>query len=112
MTRSLNGLVANAVQTAPSGVVNAETRFTFRQEGARVWAEYSGGRIARGFLVGLREGDRLTFRYCQLQTDGTLDGGESHCELGESAEGLIQIIERFAWASRPGTGENVIQQLP
>ncbi|MBP1137885.1 hypothetical protein JOE31_004117 [Arthrobacter sp. PvP023] len=34
-----------------------------------VWAEYSGGTILRGYLVGTRTADTLNFRYSHVSTD-------------------------------------------
>ena len=109
---NLDGLQMNAVQTAPNGVINRDTIFRFTQERDTVWASYAGGRIVRGFLVGVVQDTRLTFHYCQSETGGTLNSGHSRCELQYNADGLVQIIEHFEWASRAGTGMNIIQEIP
>lgn len=100
----------NAVQTAQNGVIGEETIFRFGQDGNRVWAQYSGGQIDHGYLVGIVEGDKLTFRYCQMSVDGSLDGGESNCDL-EVKDGLVRIVEHFNWETRPGGGTNIIQEV-
>lgn len=110
MPISLDGLRMNAVQTAPGGVVDRATVFQFHQHDQDVWAEYAGGRVRRGYLVGRIDGARLTFRYCQAQDDGVLDGGRSECEV-HRRDGLVQVVERFQWESRPGSGENILQEL-
>ena len=105
----LDGLRMNAVETAPNGAINADTIFRFEQTGARVHAEYAGGRVELGHLVGLVRGATFAFRYCQLHDDGTLHGGQSNCELRRADDGRLQIIEHFEWDDGPGT--NVIQEL-
>lgn len=110
MQFNLNGLKMNAIQTDPEGVIGAETIFEFSQNDNIVLAEYSGGRIRKGYLVGIIAGSNLNFRYCQVQMDNQLDGGESDCEL-RLKDGLIQIIENFSWESRQGSGQNIIQQI-
>ncbi len=107
---NLDGLLMNAVETDPNGVIGVDTIFRFRQSEAFVHAEYSGGKIHQGYLVGIISGSKFQFRYCQLELDGTLNGGESNCEL-ERVDDLIRIVEHFEWESRPGGGRNVIQQL-
>lgn len=107
---NLDGLVMRAVETDPNGVISAETTFEFKQSGTTVLAEYKGGRIQAGNLIGTISIDKLEFRYCQIQTDGTLDGGVSHCEL-KYENGFVQIIEHFNWESRDGQGRNVIQAI-
>lgn len=110
MQFNLDGLKMNAIKTDPNGIIGPETIFSFTQKNNVVRAEYSGGRIQHGYLIGILNGSKLHFRYCQLQTTGELDSGESNCEL-RFENNLIQIIENFAWESRPGTGQNIIQQL-
>ncbi len=110
MTANVDGLKMNVVTTSPNGVVGADTIFEFHQRGDAVWAEYSGGMIQRGFLVGTLDGVTLNFRYCQRQTDGVLDGGSSVGEVQE-VHGRTRIVERFQWASRDGGGENVFEEI-
>ena len=109
---NLDHITMTAIQTAPHGVVNNETVFNFRQHEQVVTADYVGGKIMNGYLVGLRDANRLTFSYCQLQTDGRLDHGHSQCEVAVSENGRIRITEHFAWGSRGGdTGVNILEEL-
>ena len=109
---NLDGIKANARDTAPGGVVGPETIFIFRQEGRVVEAIYAGGQVLRGFLVGTIEDDTLRMQYCQLDIDGRLDGGHSICDLQRTDDGRVRIVEHFEWATRDGNGNNVIEQLP
>ena len=109
---SLEGRTMHASKTAPGGVVNADTIFRFQQTGDMVTAEYAGGGIRRGSLVGLLSNGELHFRYAQLQDDGRLDGGESHCEVEIDESGRVSIVEHYEWGSRSGAGTNVISELP
>jgi hypothetical protein len=110
---SLDGRCFNVASTAASGVVGTETIFSFRQDGAFISAEYAGGQIRRGYLVGVLEDAKLTFRYCQIQHDGRLDGGVSECSVNRLPDGRVRIIEGFEWASRPGErGINVFEEIP
>lgn len=108
---NFNALKMNAVETDPNGVINEHTIFTFEQDEDIVYAQYVGGEIIRGQLIGRITDDKLHFRYCQIDTDGNLDGGESYCDLQYSDDGLIQIIENFQWESRDEQGRNVIQEM-
>jgi len=110
---SLHGVQMNVVKTAECGVVNHETIFFFTQYENSVTAEYQGGKVAKGFLVGhFRADDKLEFSYCQMQRDGTLDNGVSICEVGYSLDGKITLTEHFQWKSRPGEfGTNIFQEL-
>ncbi len=109
----LDTLKMNVVKTAENGVVNHETIFVFSQKGDVISAEYSGGKIRQGFLVGkfLAE-NQLTFSYCQIQLDGKLDNGLSTCELSRNENGKVTLTEHFEWKSRPGEfGTNIFQEI-
>ncbi|MCH9694855.1 MAG: hypothetical protein K0U72_10130 [Gammaproteobacteria bacterium] len=101
----------NAIVTAENGAIGAETIFNFSESGGVVTAEYSGGKVTQGYLVGARSGSSLKFRYCQIDSSGNIDGGESTCEIEFSGQRLVRIVERFVWASRAGGGENVLQEI-
>lgn len=112
MNISLDDLKMHAVETDANGVIGIDTIFTFSQTGSKVTADYSGGQIEQGYLVGIVTGDKLRFTYCQLEKSGKLNCGQSNCELSLSTDSLVQIIEHFQWQSKPGSGKNIIQQIP
>jgi hypothetical protein len=102
----------HVVHTSERGVVNKDTIFDFVQNNNEVYAEYSGGQIVRGFLVGLMGNNNLKFSYCQLQLDGKLDCGTSFCEVSRDENKKIRLIEHFEWASRPGErGINIFEEV-
>lgn len=107
---TLDGLTMYVSSTAANGVVDAATRLQFRQRGDRVLAEYAGGNVERGILVGRLTGAELVFRYAQRERDGTIPGGQPLCDVQEHA-GRIRIIEHFVWSTRAGAGVNVFDEL-
>jgi hypothetical protein len=109
---SLDGIRMHVVTTAGTGVVNADTLFTFAQDGNAVSAEYAGGKVRKGFLVGVLASGELWFRYAQLDIEGHLDGGSSRCEISRGADGRLRLLEHFQWESRDGAGINVFEELP
>src|SRR5690242_6535720 len=112
MEMNLDKVKMNVVKTARNGVVNNLTIFTFFQTGNIVSAEYSGGQIMKGYLVGSITDDKLSFSYCQLQTDGKMVYGRSNCDIVAGENGKIQLIEHFQWGSRNDEmGTNVFQEL-
>jgi hypothetical protein len=111
MKIDLDGLRMNAVETDANGVIDRDTVFQFHQDGDKVHAEYAGGSIERGYLVGRLTRTVLEFRYCQLEASGTLGGGASTCEVERDESSRVRIVENFAWESRPGGGRNVLREL-
>lgn len=112
MARSLDGLVLAPVADQAPGQVGARTRFTYHEEDGRIWAEYAGGDVVRGHLVGTRDGDALDFRYVQLGQDGTTSSGHCVSAVVELPDGRIRLDERWEWESREGRGTSVVEQLP
>jgi hypothetical protein len=109
---TLDKIKMTVVHTAENGVVNKDTLFYFSQEGNVVQAEYAGGKIRKGFLIGQIAANVLKFSYCQLQKDGVLDNGVSSCEISVCETGKIRLTEHFEWKSRSGeTGVNVFQEI-
>lgn len=110
---TLDNIQMNVIQTAPNGVVNEFTIFTFSQSGNFVSATYSGGQIFKGFLVGTINKEKLAFSYCQIQVDGKVDNGQSECDIIiDEGNGKIKLIEHFKWVSKNNdTGINIFQEL-
>ncbi len=44
----LDGRTFAAISNTADGEVGSATRFTYREDGGTVWAEYAGGDVARG----------------------------------------------------------------
>ena len=109
---NLDGLEMYVSSTAESGVVGLATRLRLTQRGSRVVGKYQGGSVLRGCLVGAVNGDRLTFRYLQLETPHAFHAGSSVCEIQERPDGRIRLIEHFVWRTRNGSGTNVFDETP
>lgn len=112
MARSLEGLVLAPVADQAPGQVGARTRFTYHEDRGRIWADYAGGDVVRGHLVGTREGDRLDFRYVQLGRDGATASGHCVSTIVELPDGRVRLEETWEWESRRGRGTSVVEQLP
>ena len=109
-TISLDGIQMRVVSTAQGGDVSSETLFQFCQRGTLVSAQYAGGKVSLGFLVGTLSDDQLRIRYAQVDVEGRIDGGSSLCELERLADGRLRLLEHFQWDSRMGSGTNVLEQ--
>lgn len=107
----LDGRTMFVSATAATGIVGSNTRLHFSQRGSRVAARYSGGDVARGWLVGRWIGEQLTFRYLQHERDGAIHGGHSVCDVVRLENGRARIIENFTWKTRAGSGTNVFDEV-
>ncbi|MFF4264366.1 hypothetical protein ACFY7Y_02690 [Streptomyces virginiae] len=112
MARSLDGLVFAPVADQAPGQVGRRTRFEYHEQDDRVWAEYRGGDVAMGYLVGTRAGRTVDFRYVQLRLDGTTASGHCTSLLTELPDGRLRLEETWTWESQEGSGTSVVEQLP
>ncbi|GAA3306204.1 hypothetical protein [Streptomyces cinereospinus] len=111
MPRSLDGLVLAPVADQAPGQVGTRTRFTYHEQDDEIWAEYAGGDVVRGYLVGTREGDLLDFRYVQLRRDGTTSSGHCASAVVELPDGRLRLEESWEWESQAGGGTSVVEQI-
>ncbi|MER5766784.1 hypothetical protein [Streptomyces sp. NPDC001985] len=111
MTRSLDGLVFAPVADQAPGQVGTGTRFLYHERDGRIWAEYEGGDVVLGRLVGTREGDRVDFRYVQLTADGATSSGHCVSTVSPLADGRLRMTETWEWESRAGSGTSVVEQV-
>ncbi len=107
----LDGKIFAGVSNDESGQVGASTRFRYHQDDDVIWAEYSGGEIRRGHLVGTRAGDRLSFRYVHLDADGETASGACDSRIVLLDDGRVRFEESWAWESRPGTGTSIVEEI-
>ncbi|MCW2132431.1 hypothetical protein [Arthrobacter sp. VKM Ac-2550] len=108
----IDGKVFAAVANTASGEVGRTTRFHYRQDGRMIWAEYSGGAVVRGYLVGTRDGDRLDFRYSHLNINLQTANGVCASKLEVLDDGHIRLHETWQWESRPERGTSVVEEIP
>ncbi|CAL9291900.1 hypothetical protein [Streptomyces sp. SudanB91_2054] len=111
MPRSLDGLVLAPVADQAPGQVGTRTRFAYHERDGVVWAEYAGGDVVRGHLVGTRQGDRLDFRYVQLKADGGTSSGHCAATVVELPDGRVRLEESWEWESQRGSGTSVVEQV-
>ncbi|MCY0943209.1 hypothetical protein [Streptomyces antarcticus] len=111
MASSLDGLVFAPVADQAPGQVGRRTRFEYHERDGRVRAEYSGGDVVTGYLVGTRTADTLDFRYVQLRADGTTASGHCVSLVTELPDGRLRLKETWTWESQEGSGTSAVEQL-
>jgi hypothetical protein len=111
MAPSVDGRRFAAVADVVAGEVGADTVFVYHERDGEVWGQYAGGLIRRGHLVGTRTGDRLDFRYVQLNTSGQTSTGHCLSTVTQLPDGRLRLDEVWQWESRPGSGTSVVIEL-
>lgn len=93
------------------GEGGAETVFEYHEQEGVVWARYQGGAVRLGFLVGVREGDSLEFRYSQVSDVGETSNGRCSTRISTLEDGRLRLDEEWAWESRPGGGTSASEEI-
>ncbi len=97
MNINLDGKTFTTLSNTPNGEVNAETRFFYHQNGSTVWAEYSGGSVSGGHLLGvIREDGTLDMRYHHLSASGEVVAGTCRSVIREE-DGRVVLDESWRW---------------
>jgi hypothetical protein len=93
------------------GEAGVDTVFEYHEDEGIVWARYEGGDVRLGFLVGIRVGDRLEFRYCHLSVAGETADGTCRSEIMEGDGSGLVLHESWQWDSRAGRGTSILREL-
>ncbi|MFC9824556.1 hypothetical protein ACFV0H_40465 [Streptomyces erythrochromogenes] len=110
MARSLDGLVFVPAADQAPGQVGRRTRFEYHERDGLVWADYAGGDVVKGHLIGTRAADTVDFRYVQLRIDGTTASGHCTSLVTELPDGRVRLEENWTWESQEGSGTSTVEQ--
>lgn len=112
-TITYDGRRFRAVTNAPTGEVDADTVFDYRQEGNLVWATYRGGPIRFGTLIATVDADGgLDMRYQHLNRDGALMTGVCTSTPEVLPDGRLRLHERWQWTSGDrSSGSSIVEEI-
>ncbi len=110
-----DGRSFRTVTNTDNGEVTEDTTFRYHQRGKMVWAEYEGGPVLRGTLIGTVSDDgSLDFGYQHLNREFELRTGLCHSvpEPIFGPGGKLRIREEWRWTNGDGSsGESLIEEL-
>lgn len=112
-TINYNNRKFHAVQNTENGETSSETIFHYRQEGIILTADYSGGKIVKGHLIGLvDEEGNINMRYHQVNSLRELMTGICQSTPEILPNGKIRLHETWEWTSGDRSrGESVIEEI-
>ena len=107
---SLEDKYFTAIENSESGEVSGDTVFSYHQKGNAIWAEYSGGSIVKGFLLGtMDENHNLHFTYQHINTEGEIKSGA--CDSKPQIEnGKLRFYESWKWTNGE-KGTSIIEEI-
>lgn len=108
-----NGRTFRSFSNTSEGEVDARTTFRYHQMGDIVWAEYAGGRIRFGQLVGLILPDgTLELRYQHVNEGGELMTGICLSTPEVLPDGRLRLHEAWQWTCGDrASGASVVEEI-
>ena len=93
-----DGKYFRPVSNTENGETSGDTLFKYRQEGNILTAEYAGGKIKYGHLVGLvDENGNIDMRYHQINDHGVIMTGLCKSTPEFMTNGKIRLHETWEW---------------
>ncbi len=99
MEINLHNKQFKSLSNSENGQVSDATVFHYRQEGAIIWAQYAGGAILKGFLLGTKINNDLHFNYQHLNDKMVLMTGKCDTKIEKNETGKILLQETWVWTS-------------
>jgi len=110
---SYEGRRFSPVANTKNGESAGDTVFRYHQDGSTVWAEYSGGAIEKGFIVGTAHpGGELDFAYEHINDESVVRTGRCHSIPEILSDGRIRLHEKWTWTSGDcSSGESTLDEI-
>ena len=100
MTVNYNNKTFRPVSNTENGETSQDTVFVYKQVENILTAEYFGGKIVKGHLIGLVDDNgNIEMRYHQINNKGELMTGICLSKPEKLANGKIRLHESWEWTS-------------
>jgi hypothetical protein len=92
--------IFTSIENTENGEVNNETLFYYHQNKEIVWAEYYGGLIKKGFLLGIvKHNGEFEFNYEHINTKNETRTGKCISVPKTLENGRIELLEKWEWTN-------------
>ncbi len=110
---SYDGKRFTAIENSENGEVSQATVFCYRQEDNLLWADYSGGEIVKGFLVGsIDTYGNLSFTYQHVNRQGDARMGKCYSVPELLPDGRLRLHERWQWLNGDcSCGSSTVEEI-
>lgn len=100
------------ISNSENGETSEETVFNYKQEGNILSAEYSGGKIVKGQLIGLVDPNgKIDMRYHQVNEQGQILTGKCTSKPEIMTNGKIRLHETWQWTcGDEDSGESILEE--
>lgn len=94
---NFNNKSFSLLENSKNGEVNSDTRFNFQQEEHMVTADYFGGSIKYGKIIGHLNKNTLNMLYQCITTENELKAGKALAEINLNKEGKMKLSLNWQW---------------
>ena len=108
-----DGRLFRPVQTKGTSQTGTDTIFRYRQKEDLLTADYSGGDILYGHLIGrVDERGQINMRYHHMTVDGILMTGKCRSRPEVLENGKIRLHERWQWTCGDRSkGTSILEEI-
>ena len=108
-----DNILFSSVLNTDNGEVSSSTIFQYHQNKDIVWAEYSGGEIIKGFLIGTSDNkSNLNFTYQHINQNSQIRTGKCISTPEILPNGKIRMLENWQWTNGDNsTGKSIIKEI-
>ena len=108
-----NGKKFRPVSNSENSETSLETVFHYQQKGNILTAEYSGGNVLKGHLIGIVSDEgHIDMRYHQVNNKGQLMTGVCSSTPEIMENGKIRLHETWQWtAGDHSTGQTIVEEI-
>jgi hypothetical protein len=105
--------IFTSIENSENGEVNEKTIFHYHQNKEIIWAEYCGGIIRNGFLLGIaRENGTIEFNYEHINIKNEMRTGKCISTPKIIEDERIELMEKWEWTNgNKSSGESRIIEL-
>ncbi|AFS78756.1 acetyltransferase, GNAT family [Gottschalkia acidurici 9a] len=108
-----NNRVFTSISNSDNGEASNKTTFKYKQEKNVIWAEYFGGDIIRGYLVGTCDTEgKLEFCYQHININNQIRTGRCNSKPQILPDGRIKLIEEWEWTNGDKSkGNSIVEEI-
>ena len=100
MNINLNNKKFKSEFNSNNGEVSDQTIFSYHQENNIIWAQYSGGEILRGTIIGKIVENSLEFVYQHINKEQELMTGKCITYPEQTKSGKVRLKETWQWTCK------------
>jgi len=103
----------SSVSNTDNGEVSSSTIFQYHQDKDIIWAEYSGGDIVKGFLIGTSDNNsNLNFTYQHINQNNEIRTGKCMSTPEILPNGKVRMLENWQWTNGDNSiGQSIIEEI-